>query len=138
MTEMMMALGGYRFGIGTAAYQTMRRAAEYRWSEQKRIGRRSAMQYVGPGVETIDFDGVIHPHFRGGLGQIDAMRREASSGEPLMLVSGSGYGLGRWVIVSIEQTDTVFLPGGAPRKVEFRLSLRSYADDFEQGGEGRV
>ena len=94
MPEVMMALGGYRFAIGTAAFQTLRRATEYRWAQMNRIGRRPAMQYVGPGVESIDLDGVIYPHFRGGLRQVEAMRAEARLGLPLMLVSGTGYGLG--------------------------------------------
>lgn len=138
MPEVMMALGGYRFAIGTAAFQTLRRATEYRWAQMNRIGRRPAMQYVGPGVESIDLDGVIYPHFRGGLRQVEAMRAEARLGLPLMLVSGTGYGLGRWVIVSVEETGSVFLSNGAPRKIEFRLSIKHYGDDFDQGAEAKV
>jgi uncharacterized protein len=138
MPEVMMALGGYRFAIGTAAYQTLRRATEYRWAQMNRIGRRPAMQYVGPGIDSIDLDGVIYPHFRGGLWQVETMRTEAGLGAPLMLVAGTGYGLGRWVILSVEETESVFMSNGAPRKIEFRLGLKAYGDDFDAGAEAAV
>ena len=54
----MMALGGYRFGVSTAAYRELTRAAEYRWAAQERLGRLPARQYLGPGSE---LSGVIHP-----------------------------------------------------------------------------
>ncbi|TAN71131.1 MAG: phage tail protein, partial [Magnetospirillum sp.] len=98
MTEVMMALGGYRFSLSTAAYQDLDRTNEYRWAAQERMGRRSARQFTGPGDETIALSGVILPHYRGGLGQLDAMRAEAGKGKPLMLVDGLGRVWGKYCI----------------------------------------
>ena len=89
-SEHMLALGEYRFSISAAAYQELTRAAEYRWAAQERLGRRPARQYLGPGEETISLRGVIHPHYRGGPGQLDRMRAEAAKGEPLLLTGGDG------------------------------------------------
>ena len=144
----MMALGNYRFSVTTAAYQALKRSTPYRWSEQSRAGRRPAMQFLGIGKETVELSGTIYPLFNGGenviesdmdkkrynvtlggLKQIDAMRAEAGQGKPLMLTDGTGAVWSRWCIESIEEDQTVFLPGGIPKKQTFRLSLSFYGDD---------
>nr|VFJ68699.1 MAG: hypothetical protein BECKDK2373B_GA0170837_12202 [Candidatus Kentron sp. DK] len=128
-TRYMMALGEYRFSIDTAAYRSLVRASEYRWRAQTRVGREPAQQYLGPGSESISLDGVIYPSFRGGTGQLEAMRAEASKGEALVLVAGTGHVLGRWCILSIEESQDTFLKNGVPRKVAFRLQLTRYGED---------
>lgn len=127
---MMLALGPYRFSLNTSAYQTLKRSSEYRWPSLERIGQEPLLQALGQGSDRIDLDGVIYPHFRGGLGQINAMRDSASRQEPLMLINGLGEVLGRFVIAQIEETQNTFLPDGVPRKIEFRLSLERYGEDL--------
>lgn len=123
----MMALGGYRFALGTAAYQKLDRTSEWRWPTLDVIGAPPAAQYIGPGHDKISLDGSIFPHFRGGLGQIDAMRGQAGRGQPLVLVSGYGKFFGQYVITSIKEGQQVFFSDGAPRRMEFGLELMRYA-----------
>jgi len=78
MSEIMMALGSYRFSIDSAAYQ-------------ERLQRRPALQFVEAGEESIELSGLIYPHFKGGLEQPDTMRAEASKEQPLLLVDGLGF-----------------------------------------------
>ena len=125
----MMALGDYRFSLATAAYQELQRTTAYRWALQPRLGRRPSRQFVGAGDETISLGGTIYPHYRGGLGQLDAMRTEAGAGRPLQLVTGTGVVLGQWVIERVEETQRFFLDDGRPRSVEFRLELAAYGED---------
>jgi phage protein U len=130
MTAMMLcALGPFTFGLDTAAYQRWTRDRSERWAQADPIGARPALQHLGAGLETLELSGVIHPHFRGGLGQLDDMRRLAAEGEPLQLVTGEGDVLGRWVIASVRERARLFLPGGAPREIRFDLSLRRWGDD---------
>ncbi|WP_021827493.1 phage tail protein [Holospora obtusa] len=126
---MMLALGPYRFSLNTSAYQSLKRSSEYRWPSIERIGKEPLLQAIGPGCDHIDLDGVIYPHFRGGLGQINAMRDSAQRQEPLMLINGQGNVLGRFVITQIEESQNTFLADGAPRKIEFRLSLERYGEE---------
>ena len=126
---MMLALGPYRFSLNTSAYQSLKRSSEYRWPSTPRIGKEPLLQAIGPGCDHIDLDGVIYPHFRGGLGQINAMRDSAAKQEPLMLINGQGNVLGRFVITQIEESQNTFLADGAPRKIEFRLSLERYGEE---------
>jgi len=131
--EVMMAIGLFKFAANTAAYQELRRVSEYRWSEQQRISRDPAMQFAGKGRETIDLSGVIYPaEFNSGQDQVAEMRKAAAVGKPLNLISAQGMVgkiHGDWVIKRIEETGTVFATGGAPRKIEFRMSLQFYGGD---------
>ena len=126
---MMLALGPYRFSLNTSAYQSLKRSSEYRWPSIERIGKEPLLQAIGPGCDRIDLDGVIYPHFRGGLVQINAMRDSAAKQDPLMLINGQGNVLGRFVITQIEESQNTFLADGAPRKIEFRLSIERYGEE---------
>lgn len=125
----MMGLGAFRFSVNTAAYQQLERTDEYRWQSQERIGRAPAMQFLGPGHTTIRLSGTIYPQFKGGIRQIDAMRAQAGIGAPHFLASAVGRIFGQFVIMSVEEVQTIFLPNGAPRKLEFSLELKSYGED---------
>ena len=124
-----MTLGGYVFGIDSAAYDEMRRVAEYRWEALARIGRSPARQWLGPGDETIELSGTIYPVRRRAEEELDALRAEAAKGEPLRLMLGTGEILGLWVIRRISETAGTFLAGGVPRKADFRVQLAYYGED---------
>ncbi len=125
----MMKLGQYTFALETAAYQQLRRSIEYRWQSQDRVSHDPAMQYVGRGKEQIELDGIIYPHFKGGLNQITAMKDTANRGEKLLLVDGLGHPWGNWVIMQVEETQEIFAKGGVPRKITFHLTLTKYGED---------
>lgn len=133
-----MILGDYRFSIDSAAYQTFAHSMECRWEELKRIGKESAMQFLGNSAETITMDGTIYPQYRGGIGQIDQMRAEAAQGIPLMLISGNGTAFGRWCIVSVTEHQETFLKDGSPRKLTFSITLKKYGEEKENGSKGIV
>ncbi len=130
-----MTLGGYVFGVDSAAYDEMRRAAEYRWAALDRIGRSPTQQWLGPGQSTIELSGTIYPVRRRAREELDALRAEADKGEPLRLQLGTGEILGLWVIRRISETASTFLAGGVPRKAEFRVQLAYYGEDTP-GGTG--
>lgn len=126
-TLVMMQLGTFQFGINTAAYQGLSRSDEWRWPDQERFGQAPALQYTGPGATTITLDGILYPEWRGGLGQLDAMRAEAGKGKPLVLVDGRGQALGMWVIERVDESQSIFAAGGVARRVEFTLQLKRFS-----------
>ena len=77
-------------------------------------------------------------HFKGGLKQITLMRTQAGLGKPLFLVSGNGFAFGRWCIVKITENQSNFLNDGAPRKIEFSISLKRYGEDQKRGIKGII
>lgn len=129
LSVVMMALGAFRFGVNRANYQSFTRSAAWRWEPQDRLGRNPALQFLGPGTDEITLQGVIYPHFKGGLRQVELMRLVANAGQPLILVDGLGWVWDRWVIASVEETKTLFLADGAPRKIEFTVGLKAYGSD---------
>jgi hypothetical protein len=130
MTEIMMALGQFRFSLDSAAYQGLTRTSAYRWSAQDRVGREPSHQFVGAGAETIELRGTVYPHFRGGLAQVDRMRAEAGAGEPLQLVDGRGRVWGQYVITRVMEEQARPDQIGIPRRMAFNLSLTRYGEDL--------
>lgn len=126
MADVMMQLGAYQFSVDSAAYQELSRSSEYRWAAQERVGAADALQYTGPGAETIELRGVIYPFYRGGINQLTRLRAQASLGVPLPLISGQGGVFGLWVVQAVREGQRVFAPGGAPRRQDFDLRLRRY------------
>lgn len=133
----MMGLGGFRFSLGTAAYQELERGNEYRWQSLERIGRHPAMQFLGVGHTTFRLKGTIYPNFKGGIRQIDKMRDQAGTGAPQFLVSAFGRIFGQFAITSVGEVQTIFFANGVPRKMEFSLELKSYGEDG-LGGIGGI
>ncbi len=129
MIDVMMMLGSFMFSIDTAAYQELTRTNEYRWPAQERVSREAALQFVGPGQESLSLKGTIYPHYKGGIGQMQLLRDDAALGEPLLLVDGNGNYWGKYVIERVEETRTVFYADGTPRKIDFKLDLKYYGDD---------
>ena len=127
--RVMLGLGEFRFEIATLAYQKFSLNQSWRWQEQARINRDPALQFVGCNVGEIELDGVIYPSFKGGLGQIEAMRSLADAGKPLQLIDGLGRIWGAWVITEIGDTRTVFADDGQARRIEFRIKLKAYGED---------
>jgi phage protein U len=125
-STVLLALGAYRFSVSTGAYQKFKRDTAWRWPGQERIGMAPAKQYIGPGEDTISIDGVIYPHYRGGLRQVDMMRAQAGMGQPLPLITGFGRYLGNYCIEKIGESQEYLMSDGAPMKIEFNIELGAY------------
>ncbi len=136
MSIVMMALGPYRFSIDTAAYESLERTAAWRWESNDRIGRAPALQYAGKASQTIRLAGAVFPAWKGGVGQLDEMRALGDKGEALMLTDGLGFVWGRWVITEVTESQSAFLPIGAPRKQAWTLALTFYGDDNVSSSRG--
>lgn len=134
----MAQLGDYQFSLETAAFDQLLRDTEYLWRGQNRIGRAPAQQFLGLGEDSITLQGTIYPHFRGGLGQLEAMRSAAGNGEPLALIYAFetvGQYVGRWCIRRISDERSVLIRNGAARKIDFKLTLVAYGEDDENNAE---
>ena len=129
MSETLMALGSYRFSINTAAFTTLQRTSRYQWQAQQRVNRKPAQQFTGPDADTVNLEGQILPHYKGGLSQINRMREQAGHGEPLLLTDGLGNVWGKWCIKSIDETQSDLMANGAPRHIRFRLALVEYGEN---------
>lgn len=124
----MAALGQFVFGLNTLAYQELRRSSNWRHPSNSRVGARPARQYVGQGDETITLSGLQAPEFMGDRRAIDRLRDMADKGAAYALVNGAGEQLGAWVIEAVEETGSIFVREGIPRRVEFTVNLARVDD----------
>lgn len=125
-----LALGSFQFSTSTAAFESLQRTSSWDWPEQKRVGAVPVLQFAGKDAETITLPGVIYPlHNGAGLSQLETLRTAADKGEPLVLADNKGKSWGRWCIRSITEEQTDLLPGGAPRKQSFTITLVRYHED---------
>lgn len=129
---MLMALGQFVFSMSTLAYQDMQRQSQWRHPSHSRVGARPGRQYIGPGEETITLKGVIAPELTGSTKTLDEVRAMAGTGQAWSLVSGTGDVYGAYVIESVSETSSHFLPDGTPRRIEFSLQIARV--DEERGG----
>jgi phage protein U len=135
MSEIMMKLGPYSFGLQTAAYQEFQRSTAYTWAAQARFGKFNTLQATGPGDDGLTLSGVVFPEHFGGTGQLDAMRALAELQQPQALIDGRGTMLGQWVIESIDETGSIFAARGVARRQDFSIKLKRAP---EEGGLGLV
>jgi phage protein U len=124
---MMLSLGDFQFSVETAAYTQFALRAEYPWATVERLQNTPQFQAMGKETRSVTLEGVVYPTYRdAGVSQVERLREAATKMEPQYLVSGDGRYLGRWIVKSISQTDTVFFEDGTPRKQEFSLEMERF------------
>lgn len=128
MSGVMMNLGGYSFEIATTPYQELMRQSGWNWPEQELIGSTPAMQFTGRQADKISLRGMMVPGFTGGRLTVESLRLLGDLGQPLPLVSGTGFFLGLWVIENVDNTEDVHFSDGTPRRMTFSVGLKRYAD----------
>lgn len=121
---MLMALDMFAFEIGSLPFEELQQKCEWRHASAERFGVRPAFQYLGPGAETIELAGALHPgQGIGAYSSIDTIKEMAGTGDAYQLVSGQGDVLGDFIIRALDITQGLFFVDGAARKADFRLSL---------------
>lgn len=107
-------------------------------SDKQPGGARPARQFTGVGEDTITLTGLQVPEFRGNRRSLDDVRAMADAGKAYALVGGTGVVFGAWVIQRVQETGSVFIAEGIPRRVDFTLEL-ARVDDYladPAGGAG--
>lgn len=125
--ETPLQLGTFKFSTTAAAFAELQRASEWTWAEQTRIGGAPALQAVGKGADTLTLPVVTYPGQYGRESATATLRDMADALIPYTLVDGRGRNHGQWAIRSISETQAHFLDNGAPRKIDFSLTLVKYA-----------
>lgn len=126
---MMMSLGLFVFSMQTLAYNELQRQTDWRHPSNSRVGARAAYQYTGPGEDQITLPGVLLPQLSGTRTSLDVLREMANTGRAWVLVDGTGRVYGAWIIERLTEGHTLFFGDGAPRRIEFTLSLKRIDED---------
>lgn len=119
-----LILGYFIFSLHTLAYQDFQRQLAYRHSSTPRVGARPAHQFLGEDDETITLSGTLLPEFAGSRLSLELLQAMAATGQSWPLIEGTGLIYGDYLITGINTTGTLHFQDGAPRKIEFQLTLR--------------
>lgn len=124
----MLMVGNFKFSLNTAAFSEMTRTTGAAWGTVPRIGQYDAMQFTGPGPDTLELPGVIFPDMFGYSSTLDQLRYMMLQGQPYRLILGDGSIIGLWAITGIRETKSSFKSDASARRIEFSVSLAKYAD----------
>ena len=126
---MLMSLGQFLFKTSTLAFQEIQRQRAWNYADNAIAFGRAKKQFMGAGEDTVTLPGLIYEEY--GFGSrfaLDEVASMADTGQGFVLMDGSGYLYGVYVINSIDETKSVLLDNGIPRKVDYTLKL-SRTDD---------
>ncbi|EOC1089969.1 phage tail protein [Cronobacter sakazakii] len=121
---MMMTLGFFVFMLKTVPYQELQLQRQWRHASNSRVNARPVLQFVGPDTDTITLNGTLMPAITGGRVSMMALDQMAETGKAWPLIEGDGNIYGMFVIESINQTKKEFFRDGAPRVIEFTITLK--------------
>lgn len=130
---MLMAIGLFVFSLPTLAYDELQRRTDWKHAISPRVGARDAVQFVGPGAETISLSGAAMAELSDGRASLDQLRDMANSGSAWSMVDGSGRVYGAFVITGIDERHKELLPDGTPRKIDFGIDLLRVDDPLGEG-----
>lgn len=119
----MMCYGLFVFSLKTIPYQVFEENKYWRYPANSRVNHRSSLQFIGIDNETITLSGVLYPELTGGRLSLAWLERMADLGYSWPLIDGTGVPLGFFVMTNLKKTKTEFFKDGAPRKIEFTISL---------------
>ena len=128
---MLMSLGQFLFKIDTLSFTEIQRQRAWTYAENEVAIGRAKKQYTGVGSDTVTLPGLIYEEY--GFGRryaIDELASMASTGQGFVLMDGSGYLYGVYVIDNIDETKSYLLENGVPRKVDFTIKLSRTDDEL--------
>ncbi|WP_445115010.1 phage tail protein [Acinetobacter sp. WZC-1] len=127
---MLMSLGQFIFKTDTLSFTEIQRQRSWNYAENSVAKGRSKKQYIGPGTDTITLPGLIYEEYGFGTRfSLDELAAMASTGQGFVLMDGNGYLYGVYIIDSIDETKSILLDNGVPRKVDYTLKLTRTDDE---------
>lgn len=145
----LMMWGDFIFQLDTMAYKQLTTQESWNWATQSRFGRADRLQYTGKKRPTIKFDCEIYAHLvnqtlltmvlkkQGVVNEvvvdpITALRLQANSKIPQMLVTGAGEVKGFWVMTDMSRTIDEFKLNSEAKHQNVTLTLQHYGARLEQ------
>lgn len=122
----------FYFNITTASFAEFKRQINFGISKQERLTRDSAVQGVNRGGETYSLSGLIFPEFMGaGSFQVDQLIDIGRTLRPVVLTSGDGENLGKWMVSKVGCAYSILMPNGRARRQAWDMELERYGDDLQ-------
>ncbi|SFR79733.1 phage tail protein [Sphingomonas jatrophae] len=119
----LMSLGLFLFSVPTLVHDELQRRADWRHARAPRVGARDAVQFVGPGEETVTLSGTAVAELQDGDASIDQLRDMAGTGTAWPLLDGAGRVWGTFVILAIDERHRHILADGRALTIDFGIDL---------------
>jgi phage protein U len=122
----------------TPGFETIQRDSQYTWIAQNRLDRDPAMQFVGPGQDSIVIEGKQYPFHFGGISTIEQLRSMGRVGKPYTLIrffplenprGQVGQVVGDYVINRVRTVEQKIGVIGIAHRIDFTLELTKYGGD---------
>lgn len=121
----LLSVGPHLFRVAARSYEEMERKAEASLAVLQRVGQHPSVQMMGPGEQTLTITGTLYAAL-GGSAEAEALLAEPALGRPLMLVTGTGRVLGRYVLRSVTQRDSEPTAAGVARRIAYDIAMVRY------------
>lgn len=130
---MLLALGQFIFSVDTMTFSELQRSRSWSYGSNSIAQGRDQHQFTGVGEETITIPFLIYQsHGFGDRQSIDDLSEMADSGSGYVLLDGSGYLYGVFVITTIDETRSHITNRGVARKIDGTMKLTRVDDDRVQ------
>ncbi|WP_201556268.1 phage tail protein [Psychrobacter sp. 72-O-c] len=130
---MLLALGQFIFSVDTMTFSELQRSRSWSYGSNSIAQGRDQHQFTGVGEETITIPFLIYQsHGFGDRQSIDDLSEMADSGSGYVLLDGSGYLYGVFVITAIDETRSHITNRGVARKIDGMMKLTRVDDDRVQ------
>ena len=80
-------------------------------------------------TQAATLQGLLLPELTGNRQSLRDLRKMADDGLAYPLVNGAGEVFGAWVIESLNETGSMFVSDGRPRRIEFQIQLARVDDN---------
>jgi phage protein U len=110
----------------------------YDYAEHRVLEARPRLQWVGPGLERIELEALLHESFTRPALQLARLGAAAAAHRALALVFGSGEFRGYFVIESITTRSTQHAADGRPIAIRLAVRLREWATEREPAAPPRA
>ena len=125
---MFAVLGDIQFEV-VGSPEGYESAEAYDFSEQRVIESKPRLQWVGDGLERLNFELMWHSSFTNPAMQLALLRATAAQHLALPLVLGNGGFRGFFVIESIKMKSQQLSASGAPIAIRVALALKEWIAD---------
>lgn len=127
----LMSLGLFVFMRQTVPYQETSREMNWNHPTNNVVGKIPRAQFTGKAGETLTISGTLMPEITGSTLSLLALELMAEKGEAYPLIDGATFLIKGWfVIESISQQSTAFFGDGAPRRIDFSMTLKRTDDSI--------
>ncbi|MDO4427149.1 MAG: phage tail protein [Moraxella sp.] len=121
---MLLALGQFVFSTDSVSLASLTRKRDYSFAETSIADGRSHYQYTGVGTDSIELPFVVYEtHGIGRRQSIEDIAEMASTGAGYVLMDGTGYIYGVYIIDTVEEKKSYLTQTGTPLKLEGSIKL---------------